>query len=174
MPRLGEELLFPRLTPSQVLAISCRKAARSILRGAVLTFYLPGLTSSPGAAVSSLKSLRCTFCSYTGKRGKKIKKIQSPSQALFRDYRQFGDRSSNSGRENFLAAAPTGVSLEKPGPRDFLRSVMSHPDPAGSSSCPWKTRLEAGLLAPTISRRGLAGSCVGTRSHSHPRTIPGC
>lgn len=108
------------------------------------------------------------------KKGKKIKKIQSPSQALFRDYRQFGDRSSNSGRENFLAAAPTGVSLEKPGPRDFLRSVMSHPDPAGSSSCPWKTRLEAGLLAPTISRRGLAGSWVGTRSHPHPRTIPGC
>lgn len=147
---------------------------RSILSSAVLAFYLPGLTSYPGTAASSLKSLRCTLCSYSGKGKKSIKKIQSPSQALCRDYWQFGDRSSNSGRENRLAPARTGVSLEKPEPRVFLRSVMSHPDPAGSSSCPWKTRLEAGLPAHTIRRRGLAGCWVGTHSHPHPRSIPGC
>lgn len=89
------------------------------------------------------------------KKKKKFKKIRSPSQALFRDYWQSGDLSSDSGRQNCLAPARKGVSLENPGPRDFLRSVMSHPDPAGSSSCPWKTRLAAGLPAPAIPRRGL-------------------
>lgn len=80
-----------------------------------------------------------------GKKGKKFKMYKVQARLSFGT---IWDRSSSSGRENCLAPALSGVSLGKPGPRVFLRSVMSHPDPAGSSSCPWKSRLEAGLPAP--------------------------
>lgn len=171
--RLGEEFLFPRLMPTPVLPIPCLKAPQKHPQQCGAGFLPPrthlipphGGFSNPSAALCAL---------IQEKEKKKIKKIQSPSQALCRDYWQFGDRSSNSGRENRLAPALTGVSLEKPGPRVFLRSVMSHPDPAGSSSCPWKTRLDAGRPAPRIRRRGLAGSWVGTHSQPHPRSMPGC
>lgn len=44
--------------------------------------------------------------------------------------------------------------------------MMSHPDPTGSSSCPWKTRWEAGLPAPTTHHTGHTRSWVGTHTHA--------
>lgn len=170
MARLGEELLFSTLMPTQVLPIPRLKAPQEHPQECGAGFLPPRTHLIPrhGGFQSQIPPLHSLLL-FRKKEKKKIKKIQSPSRALCRDYCQFGDGSSNSGRENRLAPALTGLSLEKPGPRVFLRSVMSHPDPAGSSSCPWKTRLEAGLPAPTIGRRGSQApgwALTHTRTHA--------
>lgn len=59
-----------------------------------------------------------------------------------------------------------GLRYRNPGPRVFLQPVMSHPDPAGSSSCPWKTCWEAGLKPPASPGGGHTRSRAGTHTHT--------
>lgn len=150
MPQLGAGLLLPRLTPSRSCPNCTSEHPRSILSGAALAFFHPRTHLIPRhvqlpAQIPPLLH----FLLLGRKEGEEKKKSRkkSPSQAPCQDCRQFGDCRS---RESRHAPALAGVLLEKPGAEGFfLQPVMSHPDPASSSSCPWKTRWEAGLPVPT-------------------------